>query len=162
MAEFEATGETTSGARQPGSIADAAMSVLGQGGSLSADSLKTIKADSGKLLALAKDGGFAVDPEGAKKIAQAFRNMLDRIPQLHRTVRVASQAPKLGTGPYAKQIADFTKLTGSGDDQSFEAALEALEIICENAAEAYETAAKNYDEMDEAAKQTFKSGEGKL
>lgn len=30
MAEFEATGETTSGSKQPGSIADAAMSELGQ------------------------------------------------------------------------------------------------------------------------------------
>lgn len=88
--------------------------------------------------------------------------MLDKIPQMRRTVRVASQAPKLGSGPYAKQVADFTKLTGSGDDQSFEAALEALEIICENSAQAYETAAKNYDQTDDAAKQTFKAGEGKL
>lgn len=124
MAEFNPSGETASGdKRQSGALAESVRSVFGKDGSLSTDSLNAIKTDSSNLLSMAKSGGFAVDPEGAKKIAKAYRTMLDKIPQMRRTVRVASQAPKLGSGPYAKQVADFTKLTGGGDDQSFEAAL---------------------------------------
>lgn len=156
MAEIEYTGPETKGTAA-GAAAGAML-----GGSLSKESLSAIKADASKLLSMAQSGQFAVDPEGARKLAKPFDDMRNKIVRMQLKLDRAAQDPKLGAGPYAKQVAAFTKRAARGDDQSFEAALQALETICETAAKAYTQAAKNYDEMDESAKQTFDSAKGKL
>lgn len=153
---FSATGPKTTAP----SVGAAAGSVLG--GSLSKESLNAVKADASALSKMASFGQFAVDPEGARKIAQAYSQMLDRIDKLRAVIDSVAQAPKLGTGPYASQVAEFTTKAARGDEQSFEAAFDALTAICETAAKAYEQAAKNYNEADEAGKVTFDSAKGKL
>lgn len=156
MAEFKGDGDVQ---RAP-SVGAAAGAVLG--GSLSKESLSAVKADASALSKMASSGQFAVEPEAARKIAKAYSDMLGRISEMRHKLIDVSQAPKLGTGPYAKTVADFNTKAASGDDQSFEAALDALETICDVAAKAYTEAAKNYSETDESAKQTFDSAKGKL
>lgn len=158
MAEIEGDGNVEVGKAPSAGAAAGAM----LGGSLSKESLSAVKADASALSKMAASGQFAVDPEGARKIAKAYQAMTDRLSTMRERLQLVSQAPKLGTGPYAKQVSEFTTKAASGDDQSFEAALDALESICATAAKAYERAAKNYDEMDESAKQTFDSARGKL
>lgn len=158
MAEFEGGGNVEVGKAPSAGAAAGAM----LGGSLSKESLSAVKADAAALSKLAASGQFAVDPEGARKIAKAYDDMVDRLTSMRAKLEFAAQRPKLGTGPYAQRVAEFTTKAARGDDQSFEAALEALESVCKTAARAYEQAAKNYDEMDESAKQTFDSAKGKL
>lgn len=136
--------------------------MLASGGSLSKDALGAIKADISNLGSMASKGQFAVDPEGARKIAKAYDAMHSRLSEMRQKVDDLSRAPQLGSAPYARQVAEFTTKAAKGDPQSFEAVLIALTEICETAAKAYEQAAKNYNEMDESAKQTFDSAKGKL
>ncbi|MGH3450569.1 MAG: hypothetical protein ACRDQW_07535 [Haloechinothrix sp.] len=154
MAEFEGSGNVSGG--------DSAASLLSAGGALSKEKLDAIKTDSSKLVGMAKAGSFAVDPEGARGVAKVYRDMLSRVDDMRVNVIDAGQAPKLGSGPYAIQVSEFTQKMAHGDDQSFDAVLEALTIICENSAEAHEIAAKNYVEMDASAEQTFKNAGGNL
>ncbi|MGH3517204.1 MAG: hypothetical protein ACRDQ7_07245 [Haloechinothrix sp.] len=154
MAEYEGSGNVSGG--------DSASGMLGAGGALSKEKLDAIKTDSSKLVGMARAGSFAVDPEGARGVAKAYRDMRDRIVMMRRNVDAAAQAPRLGSGPYALQVAEFTQRMARGDDKSFQAALDALEIICENSAEAHEIAANNYVEMDASAEQTFKNAGGNL
>lgn len=111
---------------------------------------------------MAASGQFAVDPDSARKLAKPYDDMLDRIHEMRANIDRVSQGPKLGSGPYAMQVAEFTTKAAVGDDQSFEAVLDALEVICQTASKAYTQAAKNYDETDEDAKRTFDSGRNDL
>lgn len=154
--EIEYTGSATKGT----AAGAAAGAVLG--GSLSKESLSAIKADTSALSKMAASGQFAVDPESARKIAKVYDDMAAKMGKMRQHLSRAAQAPKLGSGPYAQNVAEFTKSAASAHPQSFEAALDALETICNTAAKAYAQAAKNYDEMDDAAKQTFDSAKGKL
>ncbi|HVV13600.1 hypothetical protein [Amycolatopsis sp.] len=136
-----------------GATAGAVGSVLG--GMLSAQAIASTKGEVQKLVDSANSGGFAISEEGADEYIRVFRDFEDVIGNVQFTLRDASQAPALGSSPYAQQIASHTQLVATGDQQSYATALQSLGEIVKQARQAFEVAKTRYSQMDDDAKQTF-------
>lgn len=74
---------------------------------------------------------------------------------MQQTLFTASQAPQLGSSDYASQVAAHTQSIATGDTQSYEAALNSLTVVVQQAQAAFAQAKKNYAQMDGEAAQTF-------
>lgn len=141
-------GQSTTGA-----VSGAIGSALG--GMLSEAAIAQASAGVQQLSAAAKSGGFAISEEGANQYIKVFQDFEDTATDLQRTAERASEAPLLGTSPYAATVAQHTSLVAAGDQQSYTTALQSLIEIVRQAREAFEEAKKNYAQMDDEAVQTF-------
>lgn len=134
----------------PGAAAGGAV-----GGMLSKAAIDSTAAGVQKLADAAKSGGFAISEEGADEYIRVFRGFEDVGSQLLQTVQDAATPVKLGGSAYAKQVANHTALVATGDDQSYETALQSLIDLVVKTRQSFEQAKKNYSQMDDEAAQTF-------
>lgn len=125
------------------------------GGMLSEQTLNNTKAEVQKLVDSASSGGFAISEEGADMYIRVFRDFQDQLSVMQETLLNAGQKPQLGDSLYAKQDASHTQSIATGDAQSYEAALNSLTVVVQQAQVAFEQAKKNYAKMDDEAAQTF-------
>lgn len=149
-------GESAGGAGAAGASAGA---MLGKGGSLSKEAMDGIKSDVGKMRASAEGGGFGVSEEMGDAYIKAYQNLLEQIPKMRLDVDRAGREAPLGGDEYAMLVAKHSAKMARGDGQSFEAVLEALEVIAEEAIAAFKAAKKSYAEMEAAGERTFSTSE---
>jgi hypothetical protein len=124
-------------------------------GMLSEQAINSTKAEVQKLVNSAQSGGFAISQEGADEYIRVFRGFEDVLNTLQSKVLDASQAPQLGGSDYAKTVAFHTQSIATGDQQSYDTALQSLTVIVKQGREAFEEAKKHYAQMDDDAAQTF-------
>lgn len=146
--------DTSVGAGAATGIGAGVGAIFGKGGSLSKDALEKVKSDAGEMKAAAS-GGFGVSEEMGDAYIKAYNGLLSDIAKMRRDIERAAIEVPLGGDEYAKLISQHNAKVARGDGQSFEAALEALEVIAEQAIDAFKAAKKTYQQMEEAGQKTF-------
>src|SRR5437868_14888549 len=67
--------------------------------------VKSVTAETQKLVDAAKSGGFKITPEGVKPIQTALAQLIDDLNGLSDTTYILNQSPQLGNHPYGHTIA---------------------------------------------------------
>lgn len=117
-----------------------------------AEHAKHLLKESHTMAKLADGGGFAVDPAAAQALARAFDEMHSEMFGIEITLYTrAGQVSKLGSSPYAKQVADYQHEAA----WAFKEAMGALKVVAKQCAEAYRRAGANYAVSDDDAKRTI-------
>lgn len=109
MPEFDAPIQKQSGG---GEVAD-----LGVGAGFMAG-IGEMKSGAEGMLTAAKSGGFRSDPEGVKQMVKICQEMFDHLERKSELFTSLAQEPKLGTSPYAKQVARHVASSGDGPQPS--------------------------------------------
>jgi hypothetical protein len=110
------------------------------GGMLSEAAIASTSAQVQKLVDSAKSGGFAINEEGADEYIRVFRGFEQVLADVQDMLFNAGQTPALGSSDYANRVASHVRLMASGDDQSYETALNSLAVVVQQAREAFEQA----------------------
>ncbi|MBB3050347.1 hypothetical protein FHS23_001342 [Prauserella isguenensis] len=113
------------------------------------------QAQSGALLDSAKGGGFRVSENAAQPIRDALTEAQQDLASIMDEAWVLSEEPKLGSGPYAQQVAQHVRQSGDGD-QGVIPMLEQLRKVISQSEEALKVAMDNYREAEDQQKNTFK------
>lgn len=129
----------------------AGASVGGAVGSGVLAGVKQMKNDAEKLIGIANSGGFRADPEGVRELTQVCDDMLRELGEHGETFRMIAQEPKLGTGPYAQQVAQHVRLSADGP-QGAVPQIDELRNILMTLKEVFFRASGQYAEADEAAR----------
>jgi hypothetical protein len=117
-----------------------------------AEQAKHLLKESHAMAKLAADGGFAVDPVAAQRLAEAFDEMYSEMFGIEITLYTrAGQVSKLGSSPYAKDVAAYQHEAA----YAFKDAMASLKVVARQCAEAYRRAGENYAVSDDDAKQTI-------
>lgn len=117
-----------------------------------AEQAKQLLGQSNNMVALANGGGFAVDPAAARELARAFDDMYDKMFGIEITLYTrAGQVPKLGSSPYAKQVAAYQHEAA----WAFKEAMAALKAASRQYSEAYRRAGTNYAVSEDDATRTI-------
>lgn len=120
---------------------------------MNVDAMKSVEAETGKLIAAAKSGGFRISADGVKPLRTALRNMQDRLDKLsQKTVLALSQSPKLGGHEYGQTVAQHDLKGATGQAGSAVVVLDQLQQVLTDADEALQRAAGIYKESEESAK----------
>ncbi|MCR3719119.1 MULTISPECIES: hypothetical protein [Prauserella salsuginis group] len=113
--------------------------------------VENMKTGAEQMVNAAKSGGFRTDPEGVKQMTKVCDDMIDEIERKQTTFELLAQEPKLGSGPYAKQVAQHVRASADGD-QGVIPQLQALKATLSALNEALYRASGQYAEAEEAAK----------
>lgn len=150
--------EPTPGQPQQPAPSDGALKAVGMGvgGMLSAQALSTTKDQVQRLVDSANSQGFAISEEGGDEYIRVFRDFEHQLQSMQYSVAQAGQTLQLGGSPYAKVVSDHVQSVATGDQQSFDTALQSLTIVVQQAQKAFEQAKRNYAQMDDQAAQTFR------
>lgn len=126
--------------------------MFASGGGMSADTMKSVGDSAQGLISAAKSGGFKMTEAGVKPMRDAIADMLDRLRPRIRGAYKLTREPKLGSSPYATQVAAHDVKGG----QSAEDALLALRDVLKDCDQALARAAGIYKETDEANEASLK------
>lgn len=114
-----------------------------------AEHAKHLLKESHAMAALADGGGFAVDPAAAQRLARAFDEMYSEMFGIEITLYTrAGQVSKLGSSPYAQQVADYQHEAA----EAFQGAMAALKAVARQCGDAYRRAGANYAVSEDDAK----------
>ncbi|MCR3720539.1 hypothetical protein LY15_002513 [Prauserella flava] len=113
------------------------------------------KAQSGALLDSAKGGGFRVGENAGKDLQEAITEALDDLDGIMFEGRRLADEPRLGTGPYAQQVAHHVRQSGDGP-AGILPTLEKLRTVLQQSEEALKIAMRNYREAENQQTQTFR------
>ncbi|KMS78111.1 hypothetical protein [Prauserella rugosa] len=127
---------------------------IGAAGSAMAKQVGDAKAQSSALLESAKGGGFRVSENAAQPIRDALIEANDDLNRILGEANTLTAAPKLGTGPYAQQVAEHVQQSGDGP-QGVLPMLRQLRTVIRQSEEALKIAMDNYRESEDQQKQTF-------
>lgn len=117
-----------------------------------AEHAKHLLKESHAMARLAGSGGFAVDPAAAQRLARAFDEMHSEMFGIEITLYTgAGQVSKLGSSPYARQVAAYQHEAA----EAFKEAMAALKVVATQCAEAYRRAGANYAVSDDDATSTI-------
>ncbi|MGH3517172.1 MAG: hypothetical protein ACRDQ7_07075 [Haloechinothrix sp.] len=125
-------------------------------GSMGAEAMGAVRADTQQLIAAAKSGGFRISEQGVKPMRDAINRMMDRLEAHIDNSDWLTQPPELGSSPYARRVADHDVKGGESAVKS----LLALRQVLVDCDEALTRAAGIYREADEGNQDTFRSGGG--
>lgn len=125
-------------------------------GSMS-EAVKSVTAETQKLVDAAKSGGFKITPEGVKPIRDALKELVDDLDGLNRKTYVLNQAPQLGSHPYGQTIAAHDQKGASQAEGSAGVVLAQLKEVAKQADEALARAAGLYSETENSALDSLKS-----
>ncbi|GAA1236237.1 hypothetical protein GCM10009676_20510 [Prauserella halophila] len=120
-----------------------------------AESMAKAEKQSGELLESAKGGGFRVSENAGKDLQDAITEALGDLDEIMYEADGLAEEPKLGTGPYAKQVAQHVQQSGNGP-RGILPMLRKLRTVLEQSEEALKIAMRNYHEAEEQQKQTFR------
>lgn len=148
MPEFDAPIQKQSGG---GEVAD-----LGVGAGFMAG-IGEMKSGAEGMLTAAKSGGFRSDPEGVKQMVKICQEMFDHLERKSELFTSLAQEPKLGTSPYAKQVARHVASSGDGP-QGVVPQLREFRMTLIKLIEALQRASGQYEAADETAKMTKSLG----
>lgn len=131
-----------------GSIADI-MNPLSSGAMGAA--VQSVSAETQKLIAAAKSGGFKITPEGVKPIRDALTDLVNDLDGLRFSTLALDQAPQLGNHPYGQTVATHDQKGATEAEGSARAVLDQLREVARQADEALARAAGQYKETENEA-----------
>jgi hypothetical protein len=105
---------------------------------------------------LAENGGFAINEEGMQEYIKLCDTFLDGYFERRIDLENLGQRAKMGSSPYAYQVADFNVRVATGDERSLIHNLDLMKDGYENLKEAFQTARKNYNEAEAEHDQRFR------
>jgi|SRR5690606_4195520 len=110
---------------------------------------------SSALLDSAKGGGFRVGENAGKDLQDAITEALGDLDEIIIEADQLTVEPKLGTGPYAQQVAQHVRQSGDGPQGALPM-LQQLRTVLQQSEEALKIAMQNYREAEQQQKQTFR------
>jgi hypothetical protein len=116
-----------------------------------AAAVKSVTAETQKLIAAAKGGGFKITPEGVKPIRDALTDLVNDLGGLYYATLALDQAPQLGSHPYGQTVASHDQKSASQTEGSARAVLGQLQQVAKQADEALARAAGLYKETESEA-----------
>lgn len=120
-----------------------------------AEDMAKAEQQSGALLESAKGGGFRVGENAGRDLLDAITEALTDLDGIMYEAGGLAEEPKLGTSPYAKQVAQHVQKSGDGP-QGILPMLRKLRTVLQQSEEALKIAMRNYREAEEQQKQTFR------
>lgn len=105
------------------------------------------------VLDSANEGGWAISEEGATAYINACDEFLDRAEKMVMKAEELTEKVKLGSSPYAHQVAEFNTKVADGDDKSLMPNLKLMWDGFEKLKEALKVAKNNYNEQEESVVQ---------
>ncbi|UOZ09231.1 hypothetical protein [Amycolatopsis sp. WQ 127309] len=127
-------------------------------GSMS-EAVKSVTAETQKLVDAAKSGGFKITPEGVKPIRDALTELVNDLDALGFQVQALDQAPQLGSHPYGQTIASHDQKSATDAEGSARAVLDQLKQVATQADEALARAAGLYKETENQAFSSLRTGQ---
>jgi hypothetical protein len=127
-------------------------------GSMS-EAVKSVTAETQKLVDAAKSGGFKITPEGVKPIRDALTELVNDLDALGFQVQALDQAPQLGSHPYGQTIASHDQKSATDAEGSARAVLDQLKQVATQADEALARAAGLYKETENQAFSSLQTGQ---
>ncbi|MEV6878997.1 hypothetical protein [Amycolatopsis sp. NPDC051128] len=131
-----------------GSIADIVNPLSSAGMSAA---VKSVTAETQKLIDAAKGGGFKITPEGVKPIRDALNDLVADLDGLGYKTAALDQAPQLGSHPYGQTVASHDQKGATEAESSARAVLNQLKTVAQQADEALARAAGLYKETESQA-----------
>lgn len=113
--------------------------------------LGKMQSGADNMLKVAKSGGFKSDPEGVKQLVKVCEDMIGQIDSKEWVFRNLTQEPKLGSGPYAQQVAKHVRQSADGP-QGVVTQLNHFKQTLMKLTEALYRASNQYAEAEEMAK----------
>ncbi len=106
--------------------------------------VKSVTAETQKLVDAAKGGGFKITPEGVKPLRDALTELVNDLANLGFDTMALDQAPKLGNHPYGHTVASHDQKSASEAEGSATEVLAKLRQVAQQADEALARAAGLY------------------
>lgn len=131
-----------------GSIADIVNPLSSAG---MAAAVRSVTAETQKLVDAAKGGGFKITPEGVKPLRQALLDLVNDLGNLRFDTLALDQAPQLGDHPYGHTVASHDQKSATETEGSARAVLTQLQQVAKQADEALARAAGLYKETESGA-----------
>jgi hypothetical protein len=113
--------------------------------------VKSVTAETQKLVDAAKGGGFKITPEGVKPIRDALTALVTDLDGLGYKAAALDQAPQLGSHPYGQTVATHDQKGATEAQNSARAVLDELKTVAQQADEALARAAGLYKETEDQA-----------
>ena len=115
-----------------------------------------------KFKTMAQNGSFAINEEGFRAYERVCNEFLDGYSSMQQRLYHLSTRAKMGSSDYARKIADFNVQVASGEpkEQSLIHNLELLKDGFVQVRDALAIARKNYNQTEDAHRQTFANGFG--
>lgn len=129
------------------------------GGNLSKETLDKYRSSAKAMRAAAEGGGFMVSEDIGDAYINAWTKFNDNLDRIRADINIAATPAPLGGDPYAKLIAEHSAKSARGGADSFEAAIDALEIIAKEAIAAFKAAKRSYAEMEATGERVFTNKE---
>ncbi|SNR68748.1 hypothetical protein SAMN06265360_114140 [Haloechinothrix alba] len=121
------------------------------------EQVERFQSGAARLKEMASNGQFAINEEGMRRYLKAIDLFLDGYKDQELNLRQLTQRAKLGSSPFAMEVADHNVKVIDGDEQSLIPNLEKMKAAFEDAREALLAARRNYDETEEAYSMTFRN-----
>lgn len=119
-----------------------------EAGGLNQAAIAKVSAETQKLVAAAKSGGFKISAEGVKPLRKALADMSEHLDSLKAKTVHLSQAPQLGGHPYGKAVAQHDQKGASEAAGSATVVLDQFAQVVRDADEALARAAGLYKEVE--------------
>lgn len=145
--------DSTSGASFGGILADVGKAV--QAG-ISAQALAQAQQASQGLKDAAASGQLRIEEGGFDALMNAVNVGYTELENLRTSVYIVSQAPQLGTSPYAQTVSAHVQKGGTGQAQSADVVVDQLSVLLDNIRDALNIAKKNYDDNEHGNAQALK------
>jgi hypothetical protein len=113
--------------------------------------VQSVTAETQKLIAAAKGGGFKITPEGVKPIRDALTDLVNDLADLQYKSFVLDQEPQLGDHPYGHTVAKHDQKSASQAEGSATRVIQQLAQVAKQADEALARAAGLYKETENQA-----------
>lgn len=126
--------------------------MFASGGGMSADAMAGVASSAKGLVSAAKSGGFKLTEAGVKPMRDAIVDMLGKLDDRIEKSRLLVQEPKMGSAPYARQVAQQDVKGGVSAQRS----LELFKLVLIDCDEALARAAGVYRENEEVNASAFK------
>src|SRR5438067_3497200 len=118
---------------------------------ISQASLEQAKHAAQGLVNSAKSGQVQITDNGFKILNSALDQCETHLQDVIHSVDVVSQAPMLGTSPYAQTVATHVQKGGTGETESADAVIKQFQTVLDMTRDAINQAKKAYEENEHRA-----------
>jgi hypothetical protein len=136
------------------SVADAAREAVQAG--ISTQALDQAKQAAQGLKDAAASGQLRITPEGFDILINALNQCDDHIRSLNFALQAVTQAPMLGSSPYAQTVAAHVQKGGTGEAQSADAVIQQISAVFDATRDALNRAKQAYEENEQATVRKLK------
>lgn len=138
-----------------GAVVGTAAGYVERGG-LNQAAIAQASAETQKLVAAAKSGGFKITADGVKPLREALANMSEELSALRFRTTALDDAPQLGDHSYAKTVAAHDHKGATQAANSANAVIEQFKQVVRDADEALARAAGLYKDVEDRAADAMK------